>query len=80
MSNPGPASTQTPIYLFNGDSTDGVLLGGSAAHLVGFHGVAPTAQVGEITAVGNSASGTELATAINALITALEVKGLVAPN
>lgn len=80
MSNPGPASTVTPIYLFNGDSSNGVLLGGSASNLVGFHGATPTAQVGAITAVGNSATGTELATAINALITALEVKGLVAPN
>lgn len=80
MSNPGPASTTTAHYLFNGDSTDGVLIGGAAANLVGFHGATPTAQGTAITALGNSASGTEIATAVNAIITLLETKGFVAPN
>ena len=80
MSNPGPASTQTTNYLFNGDSSDGVQLAGSATELLGFHGVTPTVQQAAITDLGNSASGTEIATAVNAIITALEVKGLIAEN
>ena len=44
MANPGPATTVTANYLFNGDASGGVLLGGSATNLVGFHGATPVAQ------------------------------------
>jgi hypothetical protein len=80
MANPGPASTQTTVQLFNGDAADGIILGGSPSKLVGFHGADATVQGTAITALGNSASGTEIATAVNAIITLLETKGLVAPN
>jgi hypothetical protein len=80
MANPGPASTQTTNYLFNGDSADGIQIGGSATELVGFHGATPSARQAAITALGNSATGTEIATAVNAIITALEVKGLLDEN
>jgi hypothetical protein len=56
MSNPGPASTQTTNYLFNGDSSDGVQLAGSATELLGFHGVTPTVQQAAITDLANDAS------------------------
>jgi hypothetical protein len=46
--------------------------------LVGFHGATPVAQAATIAAIGNSATGTEIATAVNAIITALKNKGLVA--
>jgi hypothetical protein len=78
MANPGPASTQTSIYLFNGDSSDGVAIAGSATKLLGFHGATPIAQAAAITAISNTATGTEIATAVNALITALKNKGLTA--
>jgi hypothetical protein len=78
MANPGPASSQTPVTLFGGDAADGIILGGSASALVGFHGVDATAQQAAITVLGNSASGTEIATAVNAIIAALEAKGLIA--
>jgi hypothetical protein len=80
MANPGPASSQTTNYLFNGDSSDGVQLAGSATELLGFHGATPTVQQAAITALANDASGTAIATAVNALITALEVKGLIEEN
>jgi hypothetical protein len=80
MSNPGPASSQTTNYLFNGDSSDGVQLAGSATELLGFHGVTPTVQQAAITDLANDADGTAIATAVNAIITALEVKGLIAEN
>ena len=78
MSNPGPASTVTANYIFNGDASNGVLLGGSATKLVGFHGATPVAQASAITALSNTATGTEIATAVNAIITALKNKGLTA--
>lgn len=78
MANPGPSTTVTANYLFNGDASNGVLLGGSATNLVGFHGATPVAQANAITALGNSATGTEIATAVNAIITALKNKGLTA--
>jgi hypothetical protein len=80
MANPGPASTQTTNYLFNGDSSDGVQLAGSATELLGFHGVDPTVQQAAITALANNADGTAIAAAVNAIITVLEVKGLIAEN
>jgi hypothetical protein len=78
MANPGPSTTVTANYLFNGDASNGVLLGGSATNLVGFHGATPVAQAGAITALSNTATGTEIATAVNAIITALKNKGLTA--
>ena len=43
MSNPGAASTQTTNYLFNGNASDGVLLG-IATGKVGFYGETPVVQ------------------------------------
>ncbi|CAB4121654.1 hypothetical protein UFOVP21_18 [uncultured Caudovirales phage] len=78
MANPGPSTTVTANYIFNGDASNGVLLGGSATKLVGFHGATPVAQASAITAITNTATGTEIATAVNAIITALKNKGLTA--
>jgi hypothetical protein len=78
MANPGPASSQTPVQLFNGDAADGIIIGGSATKLVGFHGVAATAQAAAITDIADDASGAAIATAVNALIAALADKGLIA--
>ena len=78
MSNPGPAVTSTPVYLLNGDAADGDLIAGSASNKVGFHGATPVVQAAAITAITNTATGTEIATAVNALITALKNKGLTA--
>jgi hypothetical protein len=75
MANPGPATTVTPNYIFNGDASNGVLLGGAASNLVGFHGATPVAQAAAI------AVPTDLATsivAITAIITVLKNKGLTA--
>ena len=37
MSNPGPASTVTPVYLFNGNAADGIALGVAGGE-IGFYG------------------------------------------
>jgi hypothetical protein len=80
MANPGPASTQTTNFLFNGDSVDGIQLAGSATDKLGFHGATPTVQQAAITALANNADGTAIAAAVNAIITVLEVKGLIDEN
>lgn len=79
MSNPGPASTQTPHYLFNGDSTDGVAIVGSATGKLGFYGATPVVQASAITPlVGTTATFGDVATAVNAIITALSDVGITA--
>ena len=77
MSNPGPASTVTPVYLFNGNAADGVALGISGGK-IGFYGETPVVQASAITTVSDSATGTALATAINSIITALKNIGVTA--
>ena len=78
MSNPGPASTQTAHYLFNGDSTDGVQIVGSASNKLGFYGATPIVQASAITALTASPSTAETVAAVNSLITALKNLGLTA--
>ena len=78
MANPGPASTQTANYLFNGDSTDGIQIAGSASDLLAFHGASPVNQADAIANIANDASGTAIATAVNAILVALREKGLIA--
>jgi dTDP-4-dehydrorhamnose reductase len=78
MPNPGPATTQTTNFLFNGDSTDGIQIAGAAADKLAFHGSDPVIQAAAITNLGNSASGTEIATAVNAILVAMRNKGLIA--
>ena len=75
MSNPGPASSQTPIYLPNGGAADGSLVGASGGK-VGFYGTTPVVQASAITTISNTATGTEIATAVNAIIAALQNTGL----
>jgi hypothetical protein len=77
MSNPGPASTQTPVYLLNGNAADGILLSIEGGK-IGFYGETPVVQASAITTVSDSATGTALATAVNAIITALKNVGLTA--
>jgi hypothetical protein len=77
MSNPGAASTQTTNYLFNGNASDGVLLG-IATGKVGFYGETPVVQASAITTISDSATGTAIATAVNSVITALKNIGITA--
>tara|TARA_R110000823_G_scaffold309958_1_gene434570 strand:- start:202 stop:456 length:255 start_codon:yes stop_codon:yes gene_type:complete len=51
---------------------------GKTGGTAGFYGTTPITQASAITAVTNSATGTELATAINALRTALKNIGITA--
>ena len=51
---------------------------GKTGGTAGFYGTTPIVQAAAITAVTNTASGTELATAINALRVALKNIGITA--
>ncbi len=53
-----------------------VQIGNSATSLIGLYATPPVAQHAAITTVGNTATGTELATAINALIAAAKNIGI----
>ena len=77
MSNPGPASTQTPVYLLNGNAADGVLLG-IAGGKIGFYGETPVVQAGEITTLSAGPTTAETVAAVNAIITALQNIGITA--
>jgi hypothetical protein len=77
MSNPGPASTVTPVYLLNGNAADGVAVG-TAGGLVGFYGETPVAQAGAITALTAGPTTAEFVAATNAIITALKNVGITA--
>jgi hypothetical protein len=77
MSNPGPASTQTPVYLLNGGAADGSLIALSGGK-VGFYGTTPVVQAGAITALTAAPSTAEYVAATNAIITALKNVGLTA--
>lgn len=77
MSNPGPASTQTPVYLLNGNAADGSLIA-AAGGKVGFYGTTPVVQAGAITALTAAPSTAEYVAATNAIITALKNVGLTA--
>jgi hypothetical protein len=77
MANPGPASTITPVYLFNGNAADGIALGVAGGE-IGFYGETPVVQAAAITTVSDAATGTALATAVNAIITALKNIGVTA--
>lgn len=56
---------------------DGAVMGATGG-TAGFYGKTPIVQAAAITAVTNSATGTELATAINAIRTALKNIGITA--
>jgi hypothetical protein len=77
MANPGPASTVTPVYLFNGNAADGIALGLAGGEM-GFYGKTPIVQPSAITTIADNANGTVIATAVNSVITALKNLGLTA--
>jgi hypothetical protein len=62
---------------FEDPQLNGAIMG-KAGGTAGFYGTTPIVQAAAITAVTNTASGTELATAINALRVALKNIGITA--
>lgn len=62
---------------FEDAQLDGAIMGKTGG-TAGFYGTNPIVQAAAITAVTNTATGTELATAINAIRTALKNIGITA--
>jgi len=77
MANPGPASTVSTVYLFNGNAADGIALG-VAGGKIGFYGETPVVQAAAITTIATNATGTAISTAVNSIITALQNIGVTA--
>jgi hypothetical protein len=77
MANPGPASTVSTVYLFNGNAADGIALG-VAGGKIGFYGETPVVQAAAITTIATNATGTAISTAVNDIITALKNIGVTA--
>ena len=77
MSNPGPASTVTPVYLFNGNAADGIALGVAGGE-IGFYGETPVVQAAAITTLAATPTTAETVAAVNAIITALKNIGVTA--
>jgi hypothetical protein len=77
MANPGPASTVTPVYLFNGNAADGIALGVAGGE-IGFYGETPVVQASAITTLAATPTTAETVAAVNAIITALKNIGITA--
>jgi len=77
MANPGPASTITPVYLFNGNAADGIALGVAGGE-IGFYGETPVVQAAAITSLAATPTTAETVAAVNAIITALKNIGITA--
>ena len=72
-----PTNTKPIGVAYEDQQLDGAIMGKSGG-TAGFYGTEPIARAAAITAVTNTATGTELATAINALRTALKNIGITA--
>jgi hypothetical protein len=70
-------NTKAVGVAFEDAQLDGAIMGKTGG-TAGFYGTTPITQAAAITAVSNTATGTELATAINALRTALKNIGITA--
>ena len=68
-------NTKAVGVAFEDAQLDGAIMGKTGG-TAGFYGTTPVTQAAAITAVTNTATGTELATAINALRTALKNIGI----
>ena len=70
-------NTKSIGVAYEDQQLDGAVMG-KAGGTASFYGNTPNVQAAAITAVTNTASGTELATAINAIRTALKNIGITA--
>ena len=72
-----PTNTKPIGVAYEDQQLDGAVMGKTGG-TAGFYGTTPIVQAAAITAVSNTATGTELATAINALRTAFKNLGITA--
>ena len=72
-----PTNTKSVGVAYEDPQLDGAIIG-KAGGTAGFYGTTPVTQAAAITAVTDTATGAELATAINALRLALKNLGITA--
>ena len=72
-----PTNTKPVGVAYSDPQLDGAIIGATGG-TAGFYGTTPIVQAAAIAAVTNTATGTELATAINALRVALKNIGITA--
>lgn len=60
------------------NSPDGAVIGASATEKVGFYGETPVVQGAAVTALVTTPTATDIATAVNSIITRLQTVGLIA--
>lgn len=57
---------------------DGVVLGQSSTDLVGFYGKTPVARGAAVTTLATTPTATDIATAVNSIISRLQTVGIIA--
>jgi hypothetical protein len=60
------------------NSPDGALIGNSATEKIGFYGETPVVQGSAVTTLATTPTATDIATAVNAIISRLQTVGLIA--
>jgi len=61
-----------------GAGTQAVRVGASASGLIGFYGTAPVAKGAAVTTLATTPTATDIATAVNSIISRLQTVGLIA--
>ena len=59
---------------------DGVLVSQGAADKIGFYGATPVVQGATVAALATTPTATDIATAVNAIITRLQTVGIIASS
>jgi hypothetical protein len=67
-----------PVKQLSDGGPDGAKLGQSATDKVGFYGVTPVVQGVAVTALVTTPTATDVATAVNSIITRLQTVGIIA--
>lgn len=60
------------------NSPDGALVGSSATEKIGFYGTTPVVQGSAVTTLATTPTATDIATAVNAIISRLQDIGIIA--
>lgn len=68
------------VQYLGDNGPDGVSVGASTTEKVSVYGVTPVAQGAAVTALTTTPTATDIATAVNAIISRLEDFGIIAAN
>lgn len=67
-----------PLKQVSDGGPDGVVIGQSSTDLVGFYGGTPRARGAAVTTLATTPTATDIATAVNSIISRLQSVGLIA--